>query len=48
MKKIVYKFGSLFASLALLVTAVNVNTSCFFMAHQPQLPQSANKLKKNR
>ncbi len=48
MKKIMYKFGSAFASLALLVTVANVNSSCFFMAHQPELPKSANRLKKNR
>jgi len=46
MKKVMYKFGHIFASLALLVTVVNVNSSCFFMAHQPELPKGANRLKK--
>lgn len=46
MKKLVYRFGSVFASLALLITVANVNTSCFFMAHQPELPKGAQKLKK--
>lgn len=46
MKKLVYKFGSVIASLALMVTVANVNTSCFFMAHQPQLPKGAKQLKK--
>lgn len=46
MKKIICKFGRVFASLALLVTVANVNSSCFFMAHQPELPKGANRLKK--
>lgn len=46
MKKLVYRFGSVFASLALMITVANVNTSCFFMAHQPELPKGAQKLKK--
>lgn len=46
MKKIMYKFASVFASFALLVTVANVNSSCFFMAYQPELPENANRLKK--
>ena len=38
--------GSVLMSLALMVTAINVNTTCAFIAHQPQIPFSAKKLHK--
>lgn len=47
MKKVVLKFGGILASLALMVTSMNVNTTCIFLAHQPKLPEGAEKLRKN-
>ena len=46
LKRIVFKFGGLIAGLALMVTALNVNTTCMFFAHQPKLPNGAEKLSK--
>ncbi|MSU03155.1 cyclic lactone autoinducer peptide [Tissierella sp. DSM 105185] len=34
------------ASLALMVTSLNVNTTCMLIAHQPKLPEGAKKLRK--
>ena len=45
-KKLFYKSGGLVAALALVVTTLNINTTCMFMAHQPKLPTSASKLRK--
>jgi len=44
--KWMYKLGSVVASLALMVTALNVNTACVYIAHQPKLPDSAKRLRK--
>lgn len=35
------------ADLALLVTKANVNSNCWYIAYQPKLPKSCEKLKKN-
>ena len=40
------KFGMILASLALMVTSLNVNTTCMLIAHQPELPENAKKLRK--
>ncbi len=45
-EKWMYRLGSMVASLALLVTALNVNTACVYIAHQPKLPDSAKKFRK--
>lgn len=37
---------SIVASLALFVTTANVNGACFLIAHQPELPDGAKKLRK--
>lgn len=42
----VYTFGRMVASFALMITALNVNTTCMFIAHQDELPKSAKKLRK--
>ena len=44
--KWIYTLGSMAASFALMVTALNVNTACVYIAHQPKLPDSAEKLRK--
>ena len=45
MKNLILKYGKYIASLALLITAFNVNVTCTFMAYQPQIPKSAEKLR---
>jgi AgrD protein len=46
MKNIMVKFAGVVASLALMVTAANVNMGCMFIMHQPKLPEGAEKLRK--
>lgn len=46
MKTFVQKFGSAIADWARLVTSWNVNTICWYAAHQPKLPPDAQKLRK--
>lgn len=46
MKKYVIGLTKYLASFALMIVALNVNTSCLFLAHQPKLPSGANKLRK--
>lgn len=46
MKKYMLKFSKCLAALALMITALNVNTTCLFAAHQPKLPSGANGLRK--
>jgi len=45
-KNMVAKLGMILASLALLIVSLNVNTTCMFFAHQPELPEGAKKLRK--
>lgn len=46
MKKYICKIGTMVASLALAVTAADVNSACSFVIHQPQMPAGAEKLSK--
>lgn len=46
MKKMILKLGSSVAALALMVTVINANTTCMFVAYQPTLPETARKLRK--
>ncbi len=46
MKKHVIQLTKHLASFALMIVALNVNTSCLFLAHQPKLPKGADKLRK--
>lgn len=46
MRKIILNMSRIVACAALLITATNVNTYCWFHAHQPKLPTGAEKLKK--
>ncbi|WP_074463601.1 cyclic lactone autoinducer peptide [Cellulosilyticum sp. I15G10I2] len=46
MKKLMLKFGGVIASLALMVTTLNMNTNCMFIMHQPKMPKNAKKLRK--
>lgn len=45
-KNILYSLGGMVATLAVVVTTLNVNATCLYMAHQPKLPDSARKLRK--
>lgn len=46
MKQTLIKLGTSLASLALMVTALNVNATCMLFVHQPKLPDNAKKLRK--
>ncbi len=46
MKKLLIKIGTSLASVALMVTSLNVNTACMLFVHQPKLPDNARKLRK--
>lgn len=46
MLKFFKKYGGMFAALALTVTAVNVNSACFWINNQPELPADAKSLRK--
>ena len=46
MRKTLVKFSGVIASLALMVTAMNVNTTCIWLIHQPKLPKGAEKLRR--
>jgi len=45
-KNITIKFGEMIASLALIVTVLNVNSTCCFFVHQPKLPNGIEKIRK--
>lgn len=40
------KLGSMVASLALVITAANINATCVGFIHQPKLPKGAKSLRK--
>ncbi len=46
MLKFVKKHGGMIAALAMVVTALSVNSACHFFYNQPKLPESAKKLRK--
>ena len=46
MKRLVIKLTRYMAAFALMITVINANTSCLFLAHQPKLPSGADKLRK--
>lgn len=46
MKKLNMLASSTVASLALMITVANVNSSCLFLFNQPKLPKGADKLRK--
>ncbi len=46
MRKIFLRFSSIIASLALIVTTINVNLTCMYIVHQPQLPKNSKKLRR--
>lgn len=46
MKKCIYRIATTAASLALMVTAFNVNSACMMFVHQPKLPENAKRLRR--
>ncbi len=46
MKKTIFRISKMVASLALVITAINVNSTCMYLIHQPELPKGAEKLSK--
>lgn len=46
MKNLFAKYAGVIAALALMVTAVNVNHICMLVAHQPEMPEGAEKLRR--
>ena len=47
-RRMISKLGTALASLAIVVTMYNVNTTCLFLIHQPKLPEGAGKLAKRK
>lgn len=45
-KKLMLSICSIIPTLAIVVTSLNVNTACYWVAHQDKLPQTAKKLRK--
>jgi len=45
MKRLLVKYGSLLAAFALAISTYSA-VFCFFMFHQPKIPESVAKLKK--
>lgn len=40
------RFGGVLAALAMMVTALTVNSTCIYLTHQEELPENAKKLRK--
>lgn len=45
-KKMIYYTMKCLALCSLMVTFISVNQTCMFWIHQPQIPESAKKLKR--
>ncbi len=46
MKRFMAQFSGIIACLALVVATMSANVACGYLAHQPELPLSAKKLRK--
>lgn len=46
MKKIMSKIMNVGAAIAIMFVAAEVNSACFFIIHQPKMPEAAKKLRK--
>jgi cyclic lactone autoinducer peptide len=47
-KKIISNNGlTILASIALMVTTMNVNSTCVWLTHQPELPEKVGKLRRH-
>ncbi|WP_084492907.1 cyclic lactone autoinducer peptide [Lacrimispora indolis] len=46
MKKLFIKLGDMLACFALMVTTLNINTTCMMYSHQPKMPKKAQRLRR--
>lgn len=46
MKKIIYKYSNVISAFALFMTTLAVNRACTMVMNEPELPSSANHLRK--
>jgi cyclic lactone autoinducer peptide len=46
MKNLYAKYAGVIAALAIMVTAVSVNRVCMLFAHQPEMPEGSEKLRR--
>ncbi len=46
MKKLTVSISSTLANIAMSAVKLNVNSTCLYIAHQPELPEKARKLRK--
>ena len=46
LRNTVFKFGGIFAMLAMVVTTSAANTACMWFMHQEEMPPEAKKLRK--
>lgn len=46
MKNYFAKYASAIAAIALMVTTMSVNRSCWLVMHQPEMPEGADKLRR--
>ncbi len=46
MNKFIMKFSGVVAAMALMVTAMNVNSACIYLFNQPEIPEGAKSLRK--
>lgn len=46
MKFVMNKWTKMIAGLAIMVTTVSVNSACFILMHQPELPKGAERLRR--
>lgn len=46
MKAIMRRYAGVIAALALVVTTVSANSACIWFTYQPELPETAKKLRK--
>ncbi len=46
LKNFLYSLCGIVVSYAVVVTTLSANTACLYIMHQPELPESAKKLRK--
>lgn len=46
MNKFIKKYGNIVSAFALVITTISANNMCFYIFHQPKLPDTAKKLRK--
>lgn len=46
MKAFMEKYAGVLAALALMITTITANSTCYYTMHQAELPESAKKLRR--